>query len=219
VNGLALRDVLKLLQNIYEISDSDLAKETNIPQPTIHRLRSGMSPDPKISTIKPIADFFNVTIGQICGIESLPANIHNKDDLLQRSTGILRIPILSWEQAITAQTMLQSITPFNWGDWTESSLPVSHNTYALKILHNYKNSYFKENSTIIVDEDAKPQERSFVIIKLANHYAPSIMIWLQSGGQVYLAPIQKELTATSFTKHDIFCGVVVETKINFPLDN
>ena len=86
-------------------------------------------------TNEEIADFFNVTIGQICGIESLPANIHNKDDLLQRSTGILRIPILSWEQAITAQTMLQSITPFNWGDWTESSLPVSHNTYALKILH------------------------------------------------------------------------------------
>lgn len=212
---MALRDVLKLLQDIFDISDTELAKETSIPQPTIHRLRSGMSPDPKISTLLPLANFFNVTIGQIAGFEPLPSNIKDRESFLHRSSGVLKVPIISWEQAKQAKSILNDITPFNWADWIDSTIATSNSTYALKISQHFRNPYFNKGNIVVVDLDKQPQEYSYVLIKKKNHTVPSIMTWLKDGGVVYLAPLQKEILTSQLMPEDLFCGVIIETKVFF----
>lgn len=53
------------------LSQNELAERTNVPQPTIHRILIGESKDPRHSTVKPLADFFGVTVAQLRGDEPM----------------------------------------------------------------------------------------------------------------------------------------------------
>jgi len=48
-------------------NDTELSRLTGVPQPTIRRLRTGESPNPRAETIKPLADFFGISISQLRG--------------------------------------------------------------------------------------------------------------------------------------------------------
>lgn len=49
------------------LSDNDLAARTGVPQPTISRIKSGESRDPRDSTLRPLADYFRISISQLRG--------------------------------------------------------------------------------------------------------------------------------------------------------
>ena len=44
------------------ISETELARQTNLPQPTIHKIMSGKTLDPRMSTLKSIASYFEVIL-------------------------------------------------------------------------------------------------------------------------------------------------------------
>lgn len=53
---------VKRLKKEKGLSKSDLVRETGLDYHTIAKIESGKTPDPRISTIKKIADVFNVSI-------------------------------------------------------------------------------------------------------------------------------------------------------------
>lgn len=66
---------------------TELAKNTRIPQPTMHRLVTGDIKDPKYALLKRIADYFKVTVEELvendltktnpeCNVSSLPESLH-----------------------------------------------------------------------------------------------------------------------------------------------
>ena len=65
--NMAIKDTLKALMEQRGISQNELGEKTKVPQPTIFRILSGESKDPRHSTVKPIADFFGVTVAQLRG--------------------------------------------------------------------------------------------------------------------------------------------------------
>ncbi len=62
---MRLAENLSLLVKRQNISVSSLAKKTNIPNQTIHNWINGYNPQ-NIDHLKQIANFFNVTIDQLC---------------------------------------------------------------------------------------------------------------------------------------------------------
>ena len=78
---------LKKLLFDKNMKPSDLAREVNLPPPTIHRLVTGKSNRPYQSSLAPIAAFFNITVEELTG-EAEPTQ-HNKAD---------HIPIITWQQ-------------------------------------------------------------------------------------------------------------------------
>ena len=67
-----LQRTLQRLMAHHQIkSGSDLARQLDIPPPTINRLLSGQVTDPRCSTLILLADYFDVTIEQILGREKL----------------------------------------------------------------------------------------------------------------------------------------------------
>jgi len=48
-------------------NDTELARLTGIPQPTILRLKKGTSKNPRSETIMPLADFFGISISELRG--------------------------------------------------------------------------------------------------------------------------------------------------------
>lgn len=55
-------DNLRTLMARHGVSENQLSRETGVPQPTIHRVVSGASLDPRDGTLRPLAEFFGVTV-------------------------------------------------------------------------------------------------------------------------------------------------------------
>jgi len=55
-------DVLMRRENT---NPTKLEKETKVPQPTIHRILSGESKDPRTGTLQPLADYFGVSVSDL----------------------------------------------------------------------------------------------------------------------------------------------------------
>lgn len=76
-----LSEVLTYLMARCGIKSAELARKTGIAQPVISRLMAGVTNNPQILTIKPLADFFNVSLEQLLGM--LPLDLHNHFDNTQ----------------------------------------------------------------------------------------------------------------------------------------
>lgn len=62
---MAIKDTLDKLMTDSETSGYLLSEKTGVPQPTIHRILTGKSIDPKTDTLKPIAKYFGITVSQL----------------------------------------------------------------------------------------------------------------------------------------------------------
>lgn len=56
---------LRHLMDTAGVGENELARQTGIQQPTIHRIVVGTSRDPRRSTLQPLAEFFGVTVEQL----------------------------------------------------------------------------------------------------------------------------------------------------------
>lgn len=78
----------------------ELQRVTGVPQPTIHRILTGESTDPRTKTLQPLADHFSVTVADIRDRDlasegsSRPAAPTLPDDVLEDAPPILRKPQL-----------------------------------------------------------------------------------------------------------------------------
>lgn len=66
-----LATVLTHLMSEMNISSAELARKTGVAQPVVYRLMTGVTENPQILTIKPIANFFGVSIEQLVGMTTL----------------------------------------------------------------------------------------------------------------------------------------------------
>lgn len=66
-----LAATLSYLMSERGIKSAELARKTGVGQPVIYRLMTGTTENPQVLTIKPIADFFGVSLDQLLGISPL----------------------------------------------------------------------------------------------------------------------------------------------------
>ena len=67
-------EILSSLMQAQKLSSSELARRTGVAQPIIYRLMNGNTCNPQILTVKPIADYFAITIDQLLGFSPLDLN-------------------------------------------------------------------------------------------------------------------------------------------------
>ncbi|MDT3467912.1 LexA family transcriptional regulator [Stenotrophomonas maltophilia] len=60
-----LAENLRSLMDVESLSENQLSRNTGVPQPTIHRILSGRVADPRDGTVRPLADYFGVTVEQL----------------------------------------------------------------------------------------------------------------------------------------------------------
>lgn len=88
------------------LSANQLALKSGIPQPTITRILNGESLDPDTATLRPLAEYFSVTVGQLRGEEPIlrdpkirrvvsamePMHEYQKDALVQIADTLAQSP-------------------------------------------------------------------------------------------------------------------------------
>jgi transcriptional regulator with XRE-family HTH domain len=61
--------IVKIYKAQLNLTNSDIAKQTGIPENTIARICSGKTSAPKLSTLKKLANVFNCSIDDLSGTE------------------------------------------------------------------------------------------------------------------------------------------------------
>ena len=118
-----LSNVLSFLMAGLGIKSAELARKTGIAQPVISRLMTGVTSNPQVLTIKPIAYFFDVSLEQLLGIS--PLDMKNDFDNAQLNdlsnkvnsiktiasvlTNILPILIEGYQKAILANITKEEV--------------------------------------------------------------------------------------------------------------
>ena len=74
INGTPMENLATVLSHLMSkngLTSSELARKTGIAQPVIYRLMSGNTENPQILTLRPIADYFGISIDQLLGLSAL----------------------------------------------------------------------------------------------------------------------------------------------------
>ncbi len=114
--GMSIALILTELMAREQLSDNDLAARTGVPQPTISRIKSGESRDPRDSTLRPLAEYFRISISQLRGDAPLPSayvEVAANDQIVRVSSESMRLLLaldaLSPKDRAALQTLVDSL--------------------------------------------------------------------------------------------------------------
>ncbi len=159
----SLNGVSKNISNLLEkrnMSESDLARVLNLPYNTIHRLINGSTTDPRISTLKSIANYFSISLDDLISNQLIDTpNKQNK----QRS-----IPLLNWDYISNANFDAKS-TQKNYRMWhsvgAEYANELGLHSFAIESRPSLS-PRFPNGSILIADPDEHPRDKDYVLIKI-----------------------------------------------------
>ena len=150
----------KLMQIHGNISVSDLARSTHLPQPTLHHILSGDTKNPRKKALETLAEFFSVSKEQLLGNEPLP---HIIPEIIKENLRLRTIPIIQWD-------MLKKWPKIAVKNLKEVLLDkeISTNSFALIIEDASMDPLFPQNALLIFDAEKPSFDRDFVIAHIAR---------------------------------------------------
>ena len=89
-------EILTKLMAQQRLTDNELADRAGVPQPTISRIKNGDSRDPRDSTLRPLAQYFGLSVSQLRGDVPLPADrvkISANEEVIEDSTDVFRLAL------------------------------------------------------------------------------------------------------------------------------
>ena len=117
-NQKLIAENLAALLKQNNLNATQLAHFIGIPMMTIRRLLSGETEDPRISTLKLIADYFNISVDLLIGDD--PRNILVSSKKIKSYL----IPKLNWE-LLSSVNNIEKINFDDWSEWQTITLPAN----------------------------------------------------------------------------------------------
>jgi SOS-response transcriptional repressor LexA len=194
------------------ISADELGRRTGIPASTIKKIRNRYNPNPTLTTLLPLAQFFSITLGQLVGDEDLP--VTRIKGLYQPSINkATHLPIISWQESIC---------------WPDTKL-VNHTTVSTEYVYD-KNAFallveeanwenFAQGTALLIDPTLSPEHRDFVITHKAGQSNPTLKQILYDEGEMYLKPVILGYNIAQFSPDHRIIGIVVEYKKHLKKNN
>lgn len=154
---------LKELLKKFNLNPTQLGTILNIPAMTVTRLLSGETTDPRISTIKPIADYFKTTIDSLISPNLIPLPKELKPHF---------IPLIEWDTFNKIKS-IQDLNLVTWQNWqaippTEDDNPLSSAAFALMSRPAMYPRY-PNGSVFVIDPLATPEDGNIVLVKIKTN--------------------------------------------------
>ena len=203
-----LSKTLKRLLFEKQMKPIDLARELDIPQPTIHRLVTGKSTRPYKSSLEPIADYFSISVDQLVGEKTLPATTNN---IINTAPSIQSIPIMSWKNAGTTTT-----SPVN----KQHVITTTHcndQCFALIQADYSMEPLFPKSSILLFDPTRLPDDRSYVLVKVHHADTPIFRQILIDVDNQYLKPLNGDAEIYKMRvlgENDAIIACLFESRLN-----
>lgn len=197
-----LSEVLKALLRHRKLTVSELSRHTGIVQPVIYRMTTGETDNPKLSSLLPIANYFNVNISQLIGEEPL-SHEGNADQQVKA------IPLLNLANVQEYKKVIPHETK------NIMAMGLSEFGFALVMPDTSMEPMFQRGSLLIFDPLNEPQDRSFVLVRLG---APATIVFRQliiDVDQKYLKPLNPDFNLFKMRlldKNDEIIANLVESR-------
>lgn len=204
------RENLIYLMRVKDVNPTYLAAKTGVPQPTIFRILSGESSDPRTSTLKPLAAFFNITV------EMLRAgNVRDgtyealAEKLAAEQPKTKRIPVWGTISDDGDHVVIDH------SDQAETiELPVEgENVYAIHILGNSYRPRAKPGEYLLIDPDKPTRPGDDVVVHLDDgNLIICELLYVRNGMLTVLdlgvASHQKTISMKSITKTECIVAIL-----------
>lgn len=231
-NSTAIAQTLRHLMDRYDegkgISENALSRATydmfgeedGVPQPTIHRILSGSSKDPKSRTILRLAEFFGVTDSQLRGYAPLPDQFAVGEGEGDYSASDL--PVLTWEQADNAELVLEKIKQGMIKVQFEAARCRGPHVFALIVQGDAMRCSgrysFPEGTRIVVDTSIDVRHSEFVVATATGYSTPIFRRLESEGGVRRLVPLNKRpgYEIITMSSDDRIIGKVTEYYSRLP---
>lgn len=199
LNSAHLTNNLRHLMQKNGIDATELSKSTGIALTTINGLKRGIG-NPTLSTLQTIAEFFNITLGQLTE-HSLSAG--GPKNLLTE------IPLLD----------IQEIPEFlSSSDNFKTCLSIEadrNNLFAVKITNNFMAPIFEKGTIFIVSPDLQPQDGDIVLVEFNNQLPCFRKIFIE-GEACLFSPVSEIIGSEIFkSKNFIIHGTIIKAIQNF----
>lgn len=202
-SDLKLAENLKRFMDNRRLNEAELARQTNIPQPTLHKILSGKTIDPRASTLKLLANFFSVSLDDLfSGNLSQTNNMHHMQ----------KLPILSWTACLDAKNVIATINEENWDKWIINEF-IAATAFALPGKATME-PRFARDTIFLIDPEATPTCSDLVILKFPNCFEATMREFICDGPMVILQPLCPSRQSDKLTPEIQILGVVVKTILN-----
>jgi len=204
-----LSENLTKLIEVHNTSVSALAAKLGLPFLTIRRLITGDTTDPRISTLRLIADYFGVTVDSLI-------NHGQGTPTLATQNSPKFVPVLDWQ---TAQDM-KSISDINLTEWKTwqplfvgKEYSLSEKLFALESRHSMQ-PRFPRGTLFIIDQKASTADGDIVLIRLKESGGITMRELIIDAPQWRLLPLSQGTQETIYNsnQHEII-GTVVLTML------
>jgi transcriptional regulator with XRE-family HTH domain len=200
--------VLEKLMKEHDIDDSSVARACNIPVASLSRIKNNPDSNPTLHTLKPLSEFFNVSLDELLGYSPLKP----------KTEAFKQIPLIHSEDIVpwlkNNATHTRPIQKWIVGDTT-----VSHKTFAVLQEHQiFKDSVFPDHSILIIDPQKAYENGDHLLIfnQAQNIYALRDLIIDDRGNLFIKPPALKTAEYVAFKDcgHAVLIiGSVVENRI------
>jgi transcriptional regulator with XRE-family HTH domain len=144
-----------------QLSEGDFARALDLPLTTIRRLTSGETGDPRISTLKIIADYFGITVDSL---------LEEQDDIsvncMAKNKPIF-LPILNWS-IISKIHSLQEFDLSIWKNWEpvtiKPNFSIGQNAFILESTTSMYPRY-PHGTMFVIDPAINPADGDIILIK------------------------------------------------------
>lgn len=202
---------IKALMQKHNLTIEMLAQELDLSISTINRLLMGSKSDPKLSTLKPVAKFFGVSIDELIGERPINLKPGDNNDDFENKHVLFQVPIIHWEQMKDVESRVPALNFEIWNNWTVVINEVAQNAYALIIKQSSLPPPFYLHTIIVIDPIKKPADSDYVlIIHMEN---PILCKFILNG----LEKCYQSLYLNKIFMHNEikFCGTVVQWTIPY----
>ncbi len=192
-----------------DMSEAEFASLVNVPKATINRLLSGKTPDPRIGTLTPIAQYFGITIEQLLGLTPLPNNLPLKTT---NPNKFYTLPFIEFDKIYLY--FLGKYLPEKYHNIsTTHEYLLDKNSYVTNVIAASMMPKFQENSYLIINTNLEPKNNDFVIYYDTNKKSILFRKLIIENKDQYLCAIYPGFDAIKLDKNFISLGIVVESRI------
>lgn len=198
-----LRKNLIGLMRSHHIGESELSKKLNIPYNTIKRILTGITSDPRISTLEQLADFFGVTVDYF--LSENPTIQHE-----------LTVPLLNWD-LVTSPDFFNHLDRSEWKHWISiAPLEGIQDLQYVFALESTRSMHprFPLGSTFVIHTQEPPIDGDVILIRFKPEQVVSLRELSIDAPNWQLNPIVSGSPSLFFNHNEhTIVGVVVLTMI------
>jgi SOS-response transcriptional repressor LexA len=201
-----LTKTLHRLMQLRNISEAELARRTNTPQPTLHKILSGKTEDPRCSTLKALAGFFDLSIDELLtGIEITQGNHAN--------TFIQSVPVISWNECANGKQAIKELNTTNWDKWTVCE-STSQCAYGLASKPSLE-PRFPRGTILIIDFELAPIDGDIIVVHFPETEEATLREFSVDGPSKLLLPLSNNLEPLRLTDDIKILGVLIKSSFNY----